>query len=173
MAKFLGEEVYMGRERPWSQVSDFLVPADGDGVIIAKLRMNEIGNPSQIMMGRAGPDNVPYNYGRPEALPPGSTIGHIHFRGYEGHSSQGGREFGRRSAQIYSRYWKDAAGSLHFAVRRGGGDGPDENMDDVLVIEPDGSLDFVGVPTRVKNGQVQMRIKLGGRVGWLNLDLEP
>jgi hypothetical protein len=102
-------EIFMGRPAIWTGVYDFYLDPKDAQVRVRKLMASEIGNPGQIFLRRAGPDNVAYDHFPPEAILVGQNIGHIAWQGYEGTEVGWPAE---RNAQIYARYAGRGKGAL-------------------------------------------------------------
>ena len=168
-------EVFMGRTAIWTGVYDFYLDPKDAQVRVRKLMASEIGNPGQIFLRRAGPDNVPHDWAlsapdrQPARLLMGQNIGHIAWQGYEG--PEDGWPF-ERNAQIFGRYWGLGVGSLHLET----------SGQERVVLEPEGVLAFPGVPTEYQTligaGDprefARIRVRLAdGRLGWIRVEVDP
>lgn len=140
----LDQDVVFGRsDQVWGGATDFEFSVNGPDLKLRKLFLSDIGDPADFGFMRAGPDGVDYRHFPPQAVTPGQNLGTLHWRGYQGLA----RGFNQRSAQIYARFWENAAGSLHLATSDGATDGaPDSGMQDRIVLEKDGTLSLPGVP---------------------------
>lgn len=135
--EIFNDEIILGREnQPWSESQDFRLT--GGKVQARGLMLQEIGNPSQISLGRIGPDNVGYSWFPPHAVEMNQTMGHISWRGYMG-TDHG---WGDRIAMIYSRFRGAGRGTL--AMQTSGVDR--------LVLTEDGYLDLTGVYDAQRDG---------------------
>lgn len=165
------QEIYFGRSgQPWSGVQDFYVDPNDFAVKMRKVQIQDIGDPPDLGLGRAGPDGAPFDHRSPEAVQPGQNLGTIYWRGYEGPEIG----WGRRSAQIYARYHEQASGSLHLATANNWdantGRPEDGAMRDRVIIEPDGTLNLEGVPFD-EHGRFRVRLP-DGRIGWVQVTVE-
>lgn len=161
----LDQDVVFGRsDQVWGGTTDFEFDHDEPSLKIRKLFLRDIGDPPDIGLGRAGPDNVPYTHFPPQAVTPGQNLGTLYWQGYLG-TTLGWHQ---RSAQIYARFWENTGGSLHLATSNGDVSGaPDAGMQDRIVIEKDGTLSLPGVPF---DGQ-RFRIRLpDGSIAYLRVE---
>lgn len=149
------EEIYFGRKSPWSGIQDhFINPGDGN-TGLRKVLIADIGNPANVFLRRAGPDNVPHDHFPPQPLEIGQNVGHIAWQAYEGGD---GDRWGARLAQVNVRYQGPGRGSFHIltsGVER-------------LVVDADGRLDISGCADE----QGRVPVCVNGRKGWLMIQWE-
>ena len=154
--KHYGEEIYAGLETFWSSVADFFIDP-GEKLQVRKLTLRDQGNPGQILLGRAGPDNVDPTNGtfvRPQTPEVGQNMGHMAWQAYQLDEEQ----FGERLAQIHCRYQGSGRGSLHLTT----------SGVERICLTDDGYLDVSGLA----DDNESIRVIVNGRKGRIDIKWE-
>jgi hypothetical protein len=162
----LHEDVYLGRRTQFDAIQDFYFDLNDVALKARKVYVGDVGDPPDLALRRAGPDNAPFD-AQPGQLEPGTNIGTIY---WQARTPTGWDE---RNAQIYAvaqgvQTSTTAGGSLHLATTPLAG-APYPR--DRLVIEPDGTLYLAGVPVEETDSGARVRVRLpSGRLGWLRVE---
>ncbi len=137
--EYVDHDLRAGRkDQSRDDLQDFKVSHEDGWAQVRKIKVAEIGNPSQIFLRRAGPDGAEYNHDAPEDCHMGANIGHIAWQAYNSDT-----QWDERNAQIYARNAGRGKASMHFQTCG----------EDRFVIHPNGQLEYNGPTSQDGNGE--------------------